>query len=317
MANQWRGIAKEIKQLGDLPAEIARLRAFERFVPLGHYYSPEVTPEELVNRAAELFAPPQRDVPGVNLRVAEQLALIEKIGPQARRIGLPAERDASGADNAYRYWYRNEFFHLPDALALAGVMLEFRPARVVEIGSGFSSAVMLDTRERGGLGGCKLTFIEPYPQERLNELLRPSDRANAEVLETFVQRTPMSTFDKLEANDVLFIDSSHVSKIGSDVNHLFFNVLPRLRPGVLVHVHDVFADFEYPRHWLEEGRRWNEDYLLRAFLQFNDAFEIILFNNYLGVHEHDRFARAYGLDPAAPPVRPEDHGASIWMRKTK
>ncbi len=355
MTNQWRDIAKEIKNIGDLPAEVARLRSFERFVPLGHYYSPEITPEELVNRAAELFAPPERELPGIELRTNEQLRLLEEIAPSARAMGFPAVRSdhatnsEGGADSTntqrgnaesaspgqgpsqglaqahaktgFRYWWKNEFYLLPDALVLAGLMQKFRPARIVEVGSGFSSAVMLDVRERalntGSTNACHLTFVEPFPSERLNGLLRPADRATAEVLETTVQRAPMAIFDRLEANDVLFIDSSHVSKIGSDVNHLFFNVLPRLKPGVLVHVHDVFTNFEYPRHWLEAGRRWNEAYLLRSFLQFNSAFELLIFNNYLGVHEHARFARALGLNEQSPPARPEDLGAGLWMRKTK
>jgi hypothetical protein len=112
----------------------------------------------------------------------------------------------------------------------------------------------------------------------------------------------------LEANDILFIDSSHVSKAGSDVNHLFFTVLPRLKPGVLVHVHDVFYPFEYPLGWLRQGRAWNELYLLRAFLQYNTAFEMLFFNSFLWKHHKEQLA-------AKLPRMATNPGGSIWLRK--
>lgn len=318
MTNPIDTLARRARQVAAAPAEIRRLHAFERFVPLGHFYSPETSPEDLASNADRWFPAdgPPREIPGVDLRVHAQLELLESIAPLGREMNFPRTLPAIDPP---RYWSDNEVFLLPDALVLAAMLRRFAPARVIEIGSGFSSAVMLDTRDRflSPAGKpCHLTFIEPYPGERLNRLLRTADRASCRVLETLVQSVPIATFDQLAAGDVLFIDSSHVSKIGSDVNHLFLDVLPRLAPGVIVHVHDIFADFAYPRHWLEQGRRWNEGYLLRAFLQYNDAFEILLFNNYLGVHEHARFARALGL-PDSPPQRPEDLGAGIWLRKRR
>jgi hypothetical protein len=122
-----------------------------------------------------------------------------------------------------------------------------------------------------------------------------------------VQQTPQAFFEELGPGDILFIDSSHVSKCGSDVNHLVFQVLPRLAPGVRVHVHDVFYPFEYPRNWvLEEGRAFNEDYLLRAFLTFNTAYEILAWNSSVAALFPERFA-------AALPDAAQNAGASIWL----
>jgi hypothetical protein len=120
----------------------------------------------------------------------------------------------------------------------------------------------------------------------------------------------LAQFENLDENDVLFIDSSHVAKIGSDVNFLMFEVLPRLKPGVIIHLHDIFWPFEYPQSWIDEGRAWNEAYLIRAFLQFNEAFEVLLFNSYLGQRQGD-------LVRGIMPRFMRTTGASLWLRKTR
>jgi hypothetical protein len=117
----------------------------------------------------------------------------------------------------------------------------------------------------------------------------------------------MSNWRLLKANDILFIDSTHVSKTNSDVNYLFFEILPRLQTGVLVHIHDIFFPFDYPREWILEGRSWNEAYLLRAFLQYNPRFEIVLFNDYLQTLHWDSFARLL-------PRFSKDGGGSVWLQ---
>jgi hypothetical protein len=112
----------------------------------------------------------------------------------------------------------------------------------------------------------------------------------------------------LRSGDVLFVDSSHVAKIGSDVNSLFFDVLPNLAPGVVVHVHDIHYPFEYPKDWVFEGRAWNEAYLLRAFLTMNTDYEILLFNSYLSCFHIDEVAQlmpGWRINP----------GGSIWLRR--
>jgi hypothetical protein len=124
-----------------------------------------------------------------------------------------------------------------------------------------------------------------------------------------VQEVPLEVFDALRDGDVLFIDSSHVSKIGSDVNHLFFRVLPRLAPGVRVHVHDVAGNLDYPREWLDEGRAWNEQYLLRAFLMYNRAFAVEFFTGWL-------FNRRHAFLREHLPLCAEGGGGQIWLRRT-
>jgi len=118
-------------------------------------------------------------------------------------------------------------------------------------------------------------------------------------------------FEQLDENDIFFLDSSHVSKTGSDVNYLIFEILPALKPGVLVHIHDILYPFEYPEEWvLKERRSWNESYLLRAFLQYNSAFEIVYWNNFVWHRMHEELG---GLMPLCL----ENEGGSIWLRRMR
>jgi predicted O-methyltransferase YrrM len=270
------------------------------FAPPGHFYSPLPDPAVVDQEGERLYAPPGDD--GVELRVDAQLALLRELAPIARAFDWPEER-APGR----RFWLRNGYFEHGDAAILYAMLRHFRPRQVIEVGSGFSSALMLDVNERDLEGRMRLTFIEPYP-DRLNALLRAADRATARVVRAPVQAVPLTEFDALAANDVLFIDSSHVAKAGSDVNHLLFHVLPRLRPGVVVHVHDAFWPFEYPAAWIREGRAWNELYALHAFLQYNSAFEVLLFDSQLAAVCPDVATRLV-------PQLAVNPGGSLWLRR--
>ncbi len=166
---------------------------------------------------------------------------------------------------------------------------------------------MLDTNELFFEGAIACSFVEPYP-ELLRSLLRDGDDSRITIVPRALQTVEVEEFERLEANDLLFIDSTHVAKIGSDVNYLFFEVLPRLAPGVYVHLHDIFYPFEYPREWVLEGRAWSEAYLLRAFLTLNRSYEIVLFNTFL---EH--FHRELFEDHM--PLCLRNPGGSIWLRR--
>jgi hypothetical protein len=182
-----------------------------------------------------------------------------------------------------------------------------QPQQIIEVGSGFSSCVMLDTNELFFANRIQLTHIEPYPN-LLYSLLRPGDRERVEILPQKLQEIPLERFQSLQAGDILFIDSTHVSKTGSDVNYLFFAILPSLAPGVYVHIHDIFYPFEYPAEWVYNGRAWNEAYLLRGFLQYNEVFSIQFFNTYLEQVYKSRFREKM-------PLCLKDPGGSLWLHK--
>jgi hypothetical protein len=186
-------------------------------------------------------------------------------------------------------------------------MIRFlKPKRIIEIGSGFSSAVMLDTNELFFNNQINLTFIEPYP-ERLFSLISEKDKNATHIIQNEVQSVPLETFAQLQAGDILFIDSSHIIKTGSDVNYVIFEVLPILKPGVLIHFHDIFYPFEYPKEWVYAGRNWNEDYFLKAFLMYNETFEIRLFADYIHRMHKEAFRRM--------PLCYKNFGGSLWMEK--
>ena len=150
----------------------------------------------------------------------------------------------------------------------------------MEVGSGYSSAVILDTLDVFGEVETEVTFIDPYP-ERLQSILRADDEEKTEVLAERVQDVEPERFQQLRRGDLLFIDSSHVLKVGSDLHYLMFEIMPHLPVGVHMHFHDVFYPFEYPVEWLKMGRYWNELYMLRCFLAGNQQWQITLFNDFV------------------------------------
>jgi hypothetical protein len=189
---------------------------------------------------------------------------------------LDAIKSASFPDtrNArYRYYASNDIYPLGDALLLRAMILEQRPKQIVEIGSGFSSACMLDTIDEAGLD-TELIMIEPHT-ERLRSRLRAGDINRTRIIEAPVQDVSLEEFKTLRAGDILVIDSSHVMKTGSDVHRELFEILPVLAENVLIHFHDIGYPFEYPDEWLlQKGYSWNEAYAVRAFLMYNSEYRV-------------------------------------------
>lgn len=173
-----------------------------------------------------------------------------------------------------RYYEDNTTYGVIDALILYGMIRMTQPKNIIEIGSGLSSAVMLDTNEYVFNNEIKLHFIEPYSQ-RLKKILKETDCIRLE--EKKLQEIEVGVFDELMEGDILFVDSSHMAKRNSDVNRILFEILPRLKSGVYIHFHDIMMDFEYPIEWLRNGWVWNESYLIRAFLMNNEQYEIVFF----------------------------------------
>ena len=269
--------------------------------PPGHFHSPVPDLGEILSHEKRIFNPEVKELPGIQLNVEGQIRYLEAFGEY--QSTMPFEDDAT---EKLRYGFVNPFFSYGDGIVLYSMMRFFNPKRIIEVGSGYSSALMLDTLDHHGLD-TKLTFIEPYPT-RLKELLREEDYKKTTLVEEKVQDTSTSIFEELEENDILFIDSSHVTKTGSDVVWLFSQVLPRLKQGTVIHIHDITWPFEYYRDWIVEGRAWNEIYLVHAFLQFNNTFEIIFFNDYLAHHHKDQLQ-------AKLPSFMKSPGGSLWLRK--
>jgi predicted O-methyltransferase YrrM len=297
-----KGILNSLPYISHLNRE---LRKYKTWYPPGHYYNPQVDPKAIEAFSDQVFDTSKKSVHGIDFREQAQLELLDELLPYYKEVPFPVEQTSG-----FRYFLGNGIFSYSDGIFLYMLMRHFRPKRIIEVGSGHSSAVMIDTNERFLDNGVSLTFIEPYP-ERLYSLLKDSDKTKNRIYELPIQQVPLSTFAELEAGDFLFVDSSHVSKTGSDVNFIFFEVLPRLKSGVIIHFHDVFTPMEYPKSWVMKKDSWfgfNEIYILRAFLMYNPDFEIIMFNTFLEEHHEEWFQKNM-------PLCLENKGGSIWLRK--
>jgi predicted O-methyltransferase YrrM len=268
----------------------------------GHYHSPIPAKAEVT---ANLKKPPtETSLSDVDLRKETQLALLEQYAKYYKEIPFPEEKNEQ-----YRYYFNQEWFSYADAIFLYCFIRHFKPKRIIEVGSGFSSAVMLDTLEHFPYGNVDVTFIEPFP-ERLLGTLKAKDRQSVRIIENRIQEVDMDLFSSVNAGDLLFIDSSHVLKYGSDLQKIFFEILPKLPVGSFVHFHDIFFPFEYPSQWLAQGRYWNEDYFLRAFLSYNESWAVVFFNHYAGLEFKGHMEEKM-------PLCLKNIGGSIYVQRTK
>jgi len=270
-----------------------------------HYYSAVPNTADLEET---LWSDPRSPI-GIDMREGAQLELLESVS--TRYLGELSQfpKEAPLADCPF--FLNNGNFFGVDAEMLYCMVRKHRPQSIIEIGSGFStlmsSLAIEKNKEEDPRYECKLVAIEPFPKSQLLSQCKNL----SELIESPVQKVVLGRFGELGAGDILFIDSSHVSKLGSDVNFELLEIVPRVKSGVLIHVHDVFIPFEYPRKWaIEEGWFWNEQYLLQAFLSFNSSFEIVWAGSYMHWKFPERVAAAFGpydLTPAPP--------ASLWMRR--
>lgn len=279
-----------------------------QFTPLRNYGCPYPNLEEVKSQADRIFNTHIDEVAGIPIHAEAQLALLEKLSVYHDDVPLPDDAEQAAALKT-RYHLNQGFFKQGSAVSLHAMLRHIKPRRVIEVGSGFSSAVMLDTADSHFVPeghDCHFTFVDPNPQ-RLHSILRDSDRDRVTIIEDRVQTLPLEHFDQLQAGDVLFIDSSHVTKAGSDVNRLFFDVLPRLNAGVHIHIHDIFWPFEYPPNWVLSGHGSNELYLLRALLTNNPRYEIRFFHDYLARRHRSTLIKQM-------PAFSQDTGSSIWLQ---
>ena len=272
-----------------------------------HFYQPipntQTLPETLWNRPSKLV--------GIDMNDAVQLDLLRNHFPRFHREYEQWPTKPTGESG--RFYLRKRPFGGTDALAAYCMFRHFQPRLIIEVGSGFSSLVAGEALAKNK--DSALICIEPFPRE----FLRTGFPGLRSLIEKKVQEVEVEFFSQLESGDILFIDSSHTVKIGGDVNYLFLEVLPRLKPGVIVHVHDIFLPFEYRRDWVvDEFRFWNEQYLLQAFLTLNSEFEVLMANRYLAHKYLEDLKAAFPTlenlkANLASSVRWD--GGSFWMRR--
>ena len=250
-----------------------------------HYYEPlpdfrSITREQINHR---------RVSQGIDFGISDQIALLAELTKYGSEL---AEID---------FDFNNDFFAGFDAAVYYSLIRHLQPKRIFEIGGGYSTRIADKALARNGKG--LLTCIEPYPQGRLL-----AADLKVELIQKRVEAMDVEFFSVLEANDILFIDSSHTVKFGSDVFYEFLEVLPRLKAGVWIHVHDIFFPHDYPAEWLMDRRlALNEQYLLEAFLAFNKSFAPRLANNWLSLEHFDAVERVW------PKVTVG--ASSFWMQR--
>ncbi len=226
-----------------------------------HYYEPlpdfrSITSEQINRRRA---------YPAIDFNWREQLALLKDLSQY------------HGELQESKFDFDNDYFGGFDAAVYYALIRQLKPQRIIEIGGGYSTQIAHKALAVNGEG--KLTCVEPFPEQRLNGI-----KLNIELITKPVEKLDLDFFSSLKANDILFIDSSHTVKFGSDVCYEFLEVLPRLNAGVWIHVHDIFFPHDYPAEWLIDRRlALNEQYLLEAFMAFNHDFRVALSNHWLSI----------------------------------
>jgi predicted O-methyltransferase YrrM len=225
---------------------------------------------------------------------APVLAAVTSFREATERFSTPRDSE---------YCYLNDYFSSPDAEVAYALVRSLHPRRLIEVGSGNSTLLFRAAIRDGGLN-TELVSIDPAPRTTIEHA---ADRVVKRRLE---QLPSVEIIDALSANDILFIDSSHDVRIGSDVVELFLKILPSLKEGVVVHVHDIFLPFEYPRDWIIENKwTWNEQYLVQGILQDSDRFEVLWPGHYL---QRTLFGFADHFNSAFVGT-----AASLWLRKVR
>jgi predicted O-methyltransferase YrrM len=232
----------------------------------------------------------------------EQLHLLETCAAYRSEYNrFPTERVDDG------FFVNNGRFEAVDAEMLYCIIRHFKPRRICEIGSGYSTQLAVAAASANRTDGsprCQIEAIEPYPTRALLSL------PDVRVRRVMIEQLPLDEFDRLEANDILFIDSSHAIRTGGDIVREYLEILPRLKPGVIVHCHDIFLPADYPRRFVvDRCTFWDEQYLFHAFMLFNKCYEILWASHYMHLTHpellHQAF-RSYAKCPTPP--------ASFWIR---
>ena len=242
---------------------------------------------------------------GLNINEKKQIEFLDnycsKYKNEYDHFGLYEPRDNS------KYFVYNGWFGEIDGDILYCVIRHYKPKRVIEIGSGYSTYLIDHALNKNKIENnisSKITSIDPYP----NTMLKNGIPDSVELIEKKVENLNIEFFKKLGNNDILFIDSSSIVKINSDVCYELLEILPRLNKGVLIHIHDIFLPKEYPRDWIINKKIFsNEAYLLQAFLLFNDTFEVIWAGNYMKCKYPEKCKKMFRSNASQ----------SFWMKKIK
>jgi hypothetical protein len=281
-----------------LPATRRTLLRIGVFPLRNHYYDPQFD-----HRAQRRPFAAERSLPGIDWNIDGQLDRLGTLTFAAELADLPRTPTAT-----LDFFLDNDAFVAGDAEYWYQLLRATKPRRIFEIGSGHSTRMALRALERNRIEDpeyrCRHVCIEPYEMPWL-------EQTGVEVVRSKVEVLDVAFFAELEAGDILFIDSSHIIRPQGDVLFEYLELLPTLRPGVIVHVHDIFSPRDYLESWLVEGVRfWNEQYLLEAFLTHNSDWKIVGALNWLRHCHYDALKRV------APFLSIENEPGSFYLQRT-
>lgn len=276
---------------------------WEYFIRKFHYYEPlpnfaQITEAQVLQRRASK---------SIDWQLEAQVALVNQLSVYSPEL----QELANEPDSPAKFNFFNEFYFELDAAIYYAIVRQVKPSKIIEIGCGYSTQIaakaIAKNHQEGKAG--KIICIEPYPQPQLTE-------ANLEIqlIPERLEEIDLNVFQQLDVDDILFIDSTHTVKFGSDVCREILDILPLISSGVWVHFHDIFFPYDYPPEWLIEQRRaWNEQYMLEAFLAYNHDFEIILANHWLSVDYPQEVAKLWA---GVSDWKDAYHRCgSLWLRK--
>ena len=262
-----------------------------------HYYEPQFDMRGVKRRFDE-----PRPLPGIDLNVEEQLQTCRRMEFGGELADLPQEQPQDPG-----YYLNNTTFGSGDAEFWYQLIRLVKPRRIIEIGSGNSTLMAMRAISRNGAEDpdyqCEHTCIEPYEMPWL-------EGTGVTILRQKVESLDVSFFEELSENDILFIDSSHMIRPEGDVLFEYQEILPMLKPGVIVHIHDIFTPRNYPASWLAtEMRLWNEQYLLEAFLCQNSDWRVLGALNFLQNEHHE------ALKSVCPYLTRDRQPASFYIQR--
>jgi len=234
-----------------------------------HYYEPQFNFSKLKRNLYK-----NRSFPGIDFNLKKQLKNLSNLIYKNELIELNLEKKSPN----YNFNIKNNFFESGDAEIYYQLIRHLKPKNILEIGSGHSTLIALEAIKKNKSVDkieTKITCVEPYENKWLDHL-------NIKILRKKIEDLDESYYLALEKNDILFIDSSHIIRPQGDVLKIFFEIVPKLKKGTIVHVHDIFTPKDYPEKWLvEQNKFWNEQYLVEALMMNKDKYEIYLMLNFL------------------------------------
>jgi hypothetical protein len=274
------------------------------FPILDHYYEPMFNTRHLQYSLRE-----DRELKAVDMNIQQQLDLLNTFNYNEELLAIPMEKT-----DKREYYYNNGSFLSGDSDYLYNMVRHLKPANIIEIGSGFSTLMALKAIEKNKSENadysCKMMCIEPYEMDWL-------EKTEAIITRKRVEDIEMSFFEQLGKNDILFIDSSHIIRPQGDVLFIYLQILPVIRPGVYIHIHDIFTPKDYLDEWIYKNiRLWNEQYLVEAFLSYNEKFKITGALNFLRHKHYEAFASKCPVFKRHIESGTNREPGSLWLMKT-